>query len=110
MAAVMRLKDQAATRFGKSVALGKQAFLQILPVARIGEVVSEERPQGSDEPLIRPDGRLRFGAAPDIAIDGFADDLANADVVFPCNPFKDGPDGRIKAQGRFHAASFAADG
>ena len=81
LAGCMIQQDQTTARLTQPKALRAQPTKQIIPIPRIGKIVSEKRPQGSDEPLIRPDRRLRFFPALQIADDGITNDLANRYIV-----------------------------
>jgi hypothetical protein len=80
------LQDKPTTGLGKAKALGMQPRLQIIPTAGIGKVIREKCPQGRNEPLIRPDGRLRWPAPPDLTREGIADDLADGHIIFGSEP------------------------
>jgi len=82
-------QDKATPRLGQTVAPGDEAGLKVLPGFGIRKVGREERPQGSDEPLIRPIGRLRSPAPRQILCDGIADDLADRHIARP----RDAPQG-----------------
>ena len=106
-------QDQAATGFGETVAFGQQSGEQVAPIVRKGKVMSEKRPQGSDEPLIRPDRRLRCFPAAQVARDRVADDMADRGILGLCRRFQGGkhrggkPDCDVVL---VHPATLAQDG
>lgn len=113
LAGCVILHDQTATRLGQPVALFAQPMHQIIPISRLGEIISEKRPQESDEPLIRPYRRLRFVASIEITVDRIADHLADA-YIFGLRHARKRSEGRF---GQFqndlmhiHRCSIAADG
>lgn len=85
LASALGQKDQAAPGFGQRKTLALQAVAEIGPRPGIGKVISEERPQGSNEPLIRPDGRLRFFAAGHLARDGVAHQSSDRNILCRCD-------------------------
>lgn len=65
------------------ISLGPNARDEIIPALCKGEVISEKRPKGRDEPLIRPLGRLRFGPAIEVAFESVADQVIQRNVLIP---------------------------
>ena len=76
--------------------------MQILPIARLGKSVSENRALGGDEPLIRPDWHLRFFPPIDIPRNSIANDLTNRLVILPRDQLKGGPSRGGKVYKAFH--------
>ena len=56
----VRMQGQATACLAQGVAFGVQARLEFFPGSRLAEICREECPQGREEPLIRPIGRLRI--------------------------------------------------
>jgi hypothetical protein len=83
-------EDHPTARFAQGKPLPVQPVLELGPAARVVEVVGEERPQGSDEPLIRPSGRLRSFPPVQIPRDRLAHDLTDARVVLGGTAFQGG--------------------
>ena len=59
-ATIQVMQTQTSARLSQAISLTGQPVLQIRPANRIGKIIREKRPQGSDELLISPDRLLRF--------------------------------------------------
>ncbi len=77
------MQGQPAPGSAKDIALGFQPAVQIRPASGKGQILCEPRPQGRDEPLIRPDGRFRIGVARHFTRQQVADQLPKGDVALP---------------------------
>ena len=84
--AIQVMQAQTAACFPQAVPLASQPVLQIRPAFRIGKIIREKRPQGSDEPLISPSDILRFFTTAEIAAQGISNDLTNRNILLSGNP------------------------
>ena len=57
------MQRQSTASFAQLITFVLKPRLQILPIARCAKILCEECPQGREEQLIRPVGRLRISAA-----------------------------------------------
>lgn len=103
-------KDQARAGFDQAVALDPETPLEVVPTARVSEIVGEERPQGRDEALIRPGGLPRALPTVEVAINGLPQDGPKRDAFGLRHRVKRRPDGRREIDDPFHGSGVGRHG